>query len=109
MKKSKEQDRKKMIKKFTKFIETLKENVPDSRADLMLQTGKLNVLKQDKDDYDRGLLVRLNKDGSYSIAYWANELVPYPIEVLLDGKSVKKDAKIIKLNFHQKRPEKEDD
>ena len=41
-----------MIKKFTKFIETLKENVPDSRADLMLQTGKLNVLKQDKDDYD---------------------------------------------------------
>ena len=109
MKKSKEQDRKKMIKKFTKFIETLKENVPDSRADLMLQTGKLNVLKQDKDDYDRGLLVRLNKDGSYSIANWANELVPYPIEVLLDGKSVKKDAKIIKLNFHPKRPEKEDD
>jgi hypothetical protein len=76
------------------------EAVEDSKADLMLDQGKDYVLKQTNKDYDRGLLVSMNEDGSYGIAYWYDELKPYPIEVLIDGKSVKKDAKNIKLNFH---------
>ena len=76
------------------------EAVDDSKADLMLDQGKDYVLKQTNKDYDRGLLVSMNEDGSYGIAYWYDELKPYPIEVLIDGKSVKKDAKNIKLNFH---------
>ena len=76
------------------------EAVDDSKADLMLDQGKDYVLKQTNKDYDRGLLVSMNKNGSYGIAYWYNELKPYPIEVLIDGKSVKKDAKNITLNFH---------
>ena len=41
-----------------------------------------------------------NKDKSYTIAYWADEFKPYPIEVEIDGKLVSKDAKVIKLLFH---------
>ena len=86
-------------------MKSFKEKVSDSQADLMLETGKINILKQDKDDYDRGMLIRLNEDGSYSMAYWAGDPKPYPIEVLVDGVSIKKDAKIVKMNFHPKKPE----
>ena len=88
--------------KFKKFV---KEAVPDSQADLMLVTGKTMILKQPKDDYDRGLLVTLTEEGSYEVAYWAGDPKPYPIEVLVDGQSVKEDAKIVKLKFHPKKPE----
>ena len=66
-----------------------------------LPRGKVTVLQADDDDYDRGLRVKYNKDGSYTIQYWVHDKENVQkIEVELDGKSAKKDAKNIKLLFH---------
>ena len=63
-------------------------------ADLVLPRGKIKVLKAEEKDYERGLLVRLLNNGGYDMAYWYNKPdKPYPVEVLVDGKSIKKDAK----------------
>ena len=69
-------------------------------GDVILPIDKQMILQAEEDEYNRGLLVTNNKDKSYDIAYWANEFKPYPIEVEIDGKSVAKEAKVIKLLFH---------
>ena len=46
------------------------------------------------------------KDGGYEVAYWYDEHKPYPVEVLVDGKSIKKDAKKVILKFHPELEEK---
>tara|TARA_B100001113_G_C20973694_1_gene562983 strand:+ start:436 stop:732 length:297 start_codon:yes stop_codon:yes gene_type:complete len=69
-------------------------------GDIILPIDKEMALQAEEDTYNRGLLVTNNKDKSYDIAYWADKLKPYPIEVEIDGKSVSKDAKVIKLLFH---------
>ena len=72
-------------------------------ADLVLPRGEIKVLKAEDKDYDRGLLVRLLKNGGYDMAYWYNKPdKPYPVEVLVDGKSIKKDAKVVEMKFHPK-------
>tara|TARA_B100000927_G_C16452386_1_gene464423 strand:+ start:57 stop:449 length:393 start_codon:yes stop_codon:yes gene_type:complete len=81
-------------------IKRAQEAVKNSEVDLMLKRGETYILKQDREDYARGLLVTMNEDGSYTVAYWLEDAEPYPIEVIVDGKSVKKDGKLIKLNFH---------
>ena len=68
--------------------------------DLELPRGETQVLQAEDKDYNRGLLVKLLKDGGYDVAYWYKQLESYPIEVLVDGKSVKKDAKKVTLKFH---------
>tara|TARA_B100000214_G_scaffold361895_1_gene325787 strand:- start:2600 stop:3538 length:939 start_codon:yes stop_codon:yes gene_type:complete len=68
--------------------------------DLVLPQGKQMVLKADDKKYERGLLVKLLKSGAYEMAYWYDEHKPYPIEILVDGKSVKKDAKKVTMKFH---------
>ena len=50
--------------------------------------------------YDRGLLVKLLDDGGYEMAYWYEKHVPFEVEVLVDGKSIKKDARIVEMKFH---------
>ena len=74
-------------------------------GDVILPVGKEMVLQAEEDKYNRGLLVTNNEDKSYDIAYWADEFKPYPIEVEIDGKSVSKDAKVIKLLFHPEMKE----
>ena len=69
-------------------------------GDVILPIDKQMVLQAEEDTYNRGLLVTNNKDKSYDVAYWAGKFEPYPIEVEIDGKSVSKDAKVIKLLFH---------
>ena len=69
------------------------------RVDLNLPVGKQKILKADG-DYDRGLLVKLLKDGGYEVAYWLEKPEVYPIEILIDGKSVSKDAKVVSFRFH---------
>ena len=69
-------------------------------GDVILPIDKEMVLQAEEDKYNRGLLVTNNKDKSYDIAYWADKFEPYPIEVEIDGKSVAKEAKVIKLLFH---------
>jgi len=72
-------------------------------ADLILPRGEQKVLKAEDKDYNRGLLVRLLDNGGYDMAYWYNKPdKPYPVEVLVDGKSIKKDAKVVEMKFHPK-------
>jgi len=69
------------------------------KVDLNLPVGKQKILKAE-DDYDRGLLVKLLKDGGYEVAYWLKKPEVYPIEILIDGESVSKDAKVVSFRFH---------
>ena len=72
-------------------------------ADLTLPRGEIKVLQAEDKDYKRGLLVRLLKNGGYDMAYWLNKPdKAYPVEVLVDGKSIKKDAKVVEMKFHPK-------
>ena len=72
-------------------------------ADLTLPRGEIKVLQAEDKDYKRGLLVRLLKNGGYDMAYWFNKPdKAYPVEVLVDGKSIKKDAKVVEMKFHPK-------
>ncbi len=72
-------------------------------ADLILPRGEQKVLKAEDKDYDRGLLVKLLDNGGYDMAYWYDKPdKPYPVEVLVDGKSIKKDAKVVEMKFHPK-------
>ena len=72
-------------------------------SDLILPRGEMKVLQAEDKDYKRGLLVKLLKNGGYSMAYWFNKPdKPYPVEVLVDGKSIKKDAKVVEMKFHPK-------
>ena len=84
------------------------EKVLKKDIDLTLPRGKEMVLKAEDKDYDRGVLVKLLKDGGYEIAYWAGKHEPYPVEVLVDGKSIKKDAKLITMKFHPEMEKKGD-
>ena len=81
------------------------EDTSNNEVDLILERGKTYILKQDRDDYDRGVLVTMNEDGSYEMAYWVGDKYePYPIEMLVDGKSIKKDGRIAKFNYHPTVP-----
>tara|TARA_B100001109_G_scaffold136798_1_gene111249 strand:+ start:3521 stop:4390 length:870 start_codon:yes stop_codon:yes gene_type:complete len=87
-----------LIDKEVKDIQ--KESVQNGKVDLTLKTDVNNVLKQQNKDYDRGLLAKVNKDGSYDVAYWYDKYKAYAVEVEIDGKSIKKDAKIIHIKYH---------
>ena len=84
------------------------EKIIKKDIDLVLPRGEQKVLKAEDKDYDRGVLVKLLKDGGYEIAYWAGKHEPYPVEVLVDGKSIKKDAKLITMKFHPEMEKKGD-
>ena len=86
------------MKTFKKYLEEVTK----------LPRGKVTILQADDDDYDRGLRVKYNKDGSYTIQYWIHDDENVQkIEVELDGDSVKKDAKNIKLLYHPKLKKKD--
>ena len=72
----------------------------DRNIALDLPRGEMKVLKAEEKDYDRGLLVKLLDDGGYEMAYWYEKHVPFPVEVIVDGKSIKKDATIVEMKFH---------
>tara|TARA_R100001082_G_C4352926_1_gene155441 strand:- start:245 stop:955 length:711 start_codon:yes stop_codon:yes gene_type:complete len=72
----------------------------DIKSDLTLPRGEQQILQAEDKDYKRGLLVKLLKDGGYDVAYWYDNPVAYAIEVLVDGQSVKKDAKKVTFKFH---------
>ena len=72
-------------------------------ADLVLPRGKTKVLKAEDKDYERGMLVKLLDDGGYKMAYWYDEPnKPYPVEIIVDGKSITKDGKVVEMKFHPK-------
>tara|TARA_R100001460_G_scaffold1880_1_gene6679 strand:+ start:574 stop:1158 length:585 start_codon:yes stop_codon:yes gene_type:complete len=70
-------------------------------AELILPRGKKVVLQAEDQDYKRGLIVELLDDGGYEMAYWYDKPdKPYPVEILVDGVSIKEDGKIVEMKFH---------
>ena len=69
-------------------------------VDFTLPRGEMKVLQAEDPDYKRGVLVELLKDGGYEVAYWYDDFEVFPVEVLVDGKSIKKDARKVVLKFH---------
>ena len=68
---------------------------------MILKRGKRTVLTAQDDRYKRGLLVQYNKDGSYDMEYWFDKPSDvYPVEVTVDGRSVKKDARKVSMLYH---------
>ena len=91
------------MKELSDFRKFLKENEDEkeSGVDMVLPRGKEIVLKAEDKDYQRGLLVTLLDDGGYEVKYWYDDPSNvYPVEVFIDGESIKKDGKIVKLGFH---------
>ena len=80
----------------------------DTNIALHLPRGEMKVLRAEGDKYDRGLLVTLLDDGGYDMAYWYEKHVPFEVEVLIDGKMMKKDAKIVTMKFHPELKSLED-
>jgi len=72
-------------------------------ADLVLPRGETKVLKAEDKNYDRGMLVKLLDNGGYKMAYWYDKPnKPYPVEIIVDGKSITKDGKVVEMKFHPK-------
>ena len=70
-------------------------------AALILPRGKEVILQAEETDYKRGLLVELTNKGGYKIKYWyGDDVKVYPAEVVVDGESIKKDAKEVDILFH---------
>ena len=90
------------MKELSDFRLFLKENEEkEDGIDMVLPRGKEIVLKADDKDYERGLLVTLLEDGGYEVKYWYDDPSKvYPVEVFIDGESIKEDGKIVKLGFH---------
>ena len=86
--------------KLEDFNEEKEPTSGDRNIALDLPRGEMKVLKAEEKDYDRGLLVKLLDDGGYEMAYWYEKHVPFPVEIIVDGKSIKKDAKIVEMKFH---------
>ena len=70
-------------------------------AALILPRGKKVILQAEDTDYKRGLIVELLDNGGYEMAYWYDKPdKPYPVEILVDGQSIKPDGKIVEMKFH---------
>jgi hypothetical protein len=89
----------KELSDFRLFLKETEEK--EDGIDMVLPRGKEIVLKADDKDYERGLLVTLLEDGGYEVKYWYDDPSKvYPVEVFIDGESIKKDGKVVKLGFH---------
>jgi len=81
--------------------EVKKENNYVPSAELILPRGKKVVLQAEDQDYKRGLIVELLDNGGYEMAYWYDKPdKPYPVEILVDGVSIKPDGKVVEMKFH---------
>jgi len=70
-------------------------------AELILPRGKKVVLQAEEQDYQRGLIVELTNEGGYKLNYWyGDEVRVYPVEVEVDGVSIKDDANEVYIKFH---------
>ena len=78
----------------------LKEQVLEV-TDFVLPRGKKIILQAEDKDYVRGLIVELSEEGGYKINYWYGEDANvYPVEVEVDGESIKPDAREVYIKFH---------
>tara|TARA_B100000902_G_scaffold282865_1_gene268883 strand:- start:5 stop:868 length:864 start_codon:yes stop_codon:yes gene_type:complete len=78
-----------------------KDNNRVPEAELILPRGKKVILQAEDTDYKRGLIVELLDNGGYEMAYWYDKPdKPYPVEILVDGVSIKPDGKVVEMKFH---------
>ena len=78
-----------------------KDNNIVPEAKLILPRGKKVILQAEDTDYKRGLIVELLDNGGYEMAYWYDKPdKPYPVEILVDGVSIKPDGKVVEMKFH---------
>ena len=79
-------------------IEKLNEEI---QSDLVLPKGKRVVLQADNPKVDRGLVVTWLEDGGYNVEYWYKDPSKiYPAEVVIDGKPITTDGKVVYLGYH---------
>jgi len=86
------------------LIRKSKKNIKEDilgKTDLVLPRGQKIILQAEEDDYDRGLIVELSEEGGYKMNYWyGDDIQIYPVEVEVDGESVKPDAIEVYMKFH---------
>ena len=81
----------KVMNKVSKFM----------KPDFILPRGKKVVLQAEDKDYNRGLIVELMDEGGYKINYWyGDDVKVYPVEVEVDGVSIKDNAKEVYIKLH---------
>ena len=79
-------------------IEKLNEEI---QSDLVLPKGKRVVLQADNPEVNRGLVVTWLEKGGYDVEYWYKDPSKiYPAEVIIDGKPITKDGKVVHLGYH---------
>ena len=86
-----------------KYIKEQKEEDSNriAKAELILPRGKKVYLQAEEQDYQRGLIVELTKEGGYKLNYWYGpDAKVYPAEVEVDGESIKEDAREVYIKFH---------
>jgi hypothetical protein len=78
----------------------LQEDIID-KTDFVLPRGKKMILQAEDEDYNRGLIVELTNEGGYKMYYWyGDDAEIYPVEVEVDGESIKPDAREVYMKFH---------
>ena len=79
-------------------IEKLNEEI---QSDLVLPKGKRVVLQADNPKVNRGLVVTWLEDGGYNVEYWYKDPSKiYPADVVIDGKPITTDGKVVYLGYH---------
>ena len=79
-------------------LEKLNEEV---KSDLVLPKGKRIVLQADNPKVNRGLVVTWLEDGGYNVEYWYKDPSKiYPAEVVIDGKPITTNGKVVYLGYH---------
>ena len=91
---------KEMCKDTALSKKKLQEDIID-KTDFVLPRGKKMILQAEDEDYNRGLIVELTNEGGYKMYYWyGDDAEIYPVEVEVDGESIKPDAKEVYIKFH---------
>ena len=81
--------------------EELKKLNEEVKSDLVLPKGKRIVLQADNPKVDRGLIVTWLEDGGYNVEYWYKDPSKiYPAEVIIDGKPITTNGKVVHLGYH---------
>ena len=87
------------IKKLIR--EEIKKLNEEVKSDLVLPKGKRIVLQADNPKVDRGLIVTWLEDGGYNVEYWYKDPSKiYPAEVIIDGKPITTNGKVVHLGYH---------
>ena len=81
--------------------EEIKKLNEEVESDLVLPKDKRIVLQADNPKVNRGLIVTWLEDGGYNVEYWYKDPSKiYPAEVVIDGKPITTDGKVVYLGYH---------